>query len=207
VFSGAYHLDAQWSWARALLVGLTGMLGPHYKPKLRVEQAIRRHAFGIALQPMNFFQNDEVFREEILAGVYPQPLGPKRVNRVDVRDIADAAAIVLTEPGHEGRAYPVVGLDSLSGPDCAAIWSAVLGRPVRYAGDDLDAWARTVGDRLYPEERDDFAKTYAFFQRWGGKLPASVAARTTALLGRPPRRYRDYVRELAARWTGEGTGA
>jgi hypothetical protein len=78
---------------------------------------------------------------------------------------------------------------------------------VRYAGDDLDAWARTVGDRLYPEERDDFAKTYAFFQRWGGKLPASVAARTTALLGRPPRRYRDYVRELAARWTGEGTAA
>jgi uncharacterized protein YbjT (DUF2867 family) len=208
VFAGAYHPDAERELVRRVLVGLTGMFGPHYKPKLRVERMVRGEAFGIVLLPMNFFQNDEVFREQILAGLYTQPLGPKRVNRVDVRDIAEAAAIVLTEPGHEGHAYPVVGLDTLSGPECAAVWSEVLGRHVRYAGDDLGAWAQTVGDRLSAEERTDFMKTYALFQRWGANVSSSVAARTTALLGRPPRRYRDYVRELATRWSrddGEGT--
>jgi len=202
-YAGAAHPDADAAWLRGVILWGVGIVWPHYKPKFRVEEAVRREAFGIVLQPMNYFQNDEIFRKEILEeGTYPQPLGRKKVNRIDVRDIADGASRVLLEPGHEGRAYPVYGLDSLSGPECADVWSEALGRKIAYAGDDLDAWEKRVEGRMYDKERADIRKTYEFFHAWGGTMGASYSRRCAELLGRPPRRYRDYVSELVEKWRG-----
>jgi uncharacterized protein YbjT (DUF2867 family) len=202
-YVGAGHPDAGAAWLRSVILWGVGIVGPHYKPKFRVEEAVLREPSGIVLQPMNYFQNDEIFRREILEeGTYPQPLGRRKVNRIDVRDIADGASRVLLEPGHEGRAYPIYGLDSLSGPECADVWSEVLGRKIAYAGDDLDAWEKRVEGRMYDKERADIRKTYAFFHAWGGTMGGSYLRRCADLLGRPPRRYRDYVRELAEKWCG-----
>jgi uncharacterized protein YbjT (DUF2867 family) len=43
-------------------------------------------------------------------------LGPTGVSAVDVRDIAEAAAIALASDGHEGKTYNFNGPEVFSGP-------------------------------------------------------------------------------------------
>jgi uncharacterized protein YbjT (DUF2867 family) len=118
---------------------------PHFASKLPIEAAVQ--ASGMAwtlIRPNNFFQNEEWFKEAILRrGVCPQPIGQRGMSRVDARDIAEAAAIALTQPGHAGQIYELAGPDVLTGPATAKIWSRTLGRPIVYAGDDLDQWENT----------------------------------------------------------------
>lgn len=83
---------------------------PHFRSKLAVEQAIKQAGFAYTiLRPNNFFQNDFLWcRAAIMSyGVYPPPIGSTGLNRVDIRDVAEAAVIALTEPGHEGAEYPL----------------------------------------------------------------------------------------------------
>src|SRR5664280_1652341 len=63
------------------------------------------------------------------------------MHRVDVRDIAEAAAIALTQPGHSGKTYSVVGPRAWTGTEISEMLARHLGKPVTYVGDDLKAWA------------------------------------------------------------------
>lgn len=202
VFASAYHDDFPSRLGFSLFVGVAGLL-THYGPKLRVERRVRlSRARPVVLMPSNFFQNDELFRPEILAGRYPQPLGTRGVSRVDCADIGDAAARALTDATLADGAYPLVGPDrTLTGPECAETWARELGRAVRYEG-DLEAWRALVERRMQPRERDDFGRTYALFGRHAVPAKDAAVARCTALLGRSPRAYSAYVAEIARRWSG-----
>jgi uncharacterized protein YbjT (DUF2867 family) len=175
---------------------------PHFGSKLPIENAVA--ASGIQhsiLSPNSFFQTDFFFRDAILQhGIYPQPLGSAGSNRVDVRDIAEAAANCLTQAGHNGKNYPLVGPDSLTGPQIAEILSRHLGREVRYGGDDLDAWAAHA-KQVLPEWMVAQLRTmYDYIQRHGlGAAPGELA-QVRALLGRVPRTYESFVAELAPAW-------
>jgi uncharacterized protein YbjT (DUF2867 family) len=48
------------------------------------------------------------------------PAGNEGLAVVDVRDLAEAAAISLTEKGHNGKTYDLVSPEMLRGPDAAA---------------------------------------------------------------------------------------
>ncbi len=88
----------------------------------------------------------------------------------------------------------------MNGEQCAAVWSEVLDRPIRYAGDDLDAFEQRLKDRVTPKELQDFRKTYKLMQRVGFGVSAKAQAECEALLQKPIRRYIDYVREIALAW-------
>jgi uncharacterized protein YbjT (DUF2867 family) len=60
------------------------------------------------------------------------PAGTVTEPFVDVRDIADVAVKVLTEPGHTGQLDELTGPRLLSFADAAADISAASGRDVRY---------------------------------------------------------------------------
>jgi uncharacterized protein YbjT (DUF2867 family) len=175
---------------------------PHFGAKLPIEAAIR--ASGIShtiLQPNNFFQNDYWHREALLEyGVYPQPLGQRGVSRIDVRDIAEAAAITLTTPGHEGRTYQLGGPDVLNGPRSAEIWSRAIGKTVAYAGDDLDAWELQAAQFLPAWMAFDFRLMYEYFQGVGLAISPEDLARLTKLLGHAPRSFEAFAHETADAW-------
>lgn len=61
-----------------------------------------------------------------------EPLEDARVSYIDARDIARVAAVILTETGHENRAYHLTGPEALSNHDIAAILSEVTGRTIQY---------------------------------------------------------------------------
>jgi uncharacterized protein YbjT (DUF2867 family) len=178
---------------------------PHFGSKVGIEHAVRTSGLPYTiLRPSNFHQNDYWFKDVMLQyGVYPQPLGGIGVSRVDVRDIAEVAATVLTQGGHEGKSYELVGPRGLTGTECAKIWGAALGREIRYAGDDLDAWEKANAPYLPPALLYDFRLMYAHFQKHGLLGSAEEVGTMTRLLGHPPRGLETFAAEAAKMWTAE----
>lgn len=176
---------------------------PHFGGKIAIELAIKASGIDYTiLRPNNFFQNDEGVRDAIVKfGVYPTPSGNVGLNRVDTRDIADAAAAAF-----EGRAsnttLAIAGPDVLTGTSIAETYSRHLGKPVRYAGDDLDAWGKQVQAFLPPWLLFDLQIMWAQFQKKGLLATAAELEALEAVLGHPPRRFDAYVGELLAR-TGQ----
>ena len=115
---------------------------PHFASKLAIESAIREFDVPFTIiRPNYFFQNDASFKDLLTKmSVYPNPLGLVGISAVDIRDIAEAAAISLMSDKHFGKTYNVSGPTALSGPKAASIWSKVLGKEIKYAGDSLDTF-------------------------------------------------------------------
>lgn len=175
---------------------------PHFGAKIGVEDAIKKTGIPYTiLRPNNFYQNDHWSRDAMLqAGVYPQPIGDVGLSRVDVRDIGEAAAIALTTTGHEGHTYDVAGPDVLTGTSTAAIWSRALGRPIAYAGNDLDAWEQQSLQYLPGWMVFDLRVMYAHFQAEGLKASPDGLERLARLLGHAPRSFQAFADETAAAW-------
>ncbi len=178
---------------------------PHFAGKFGVERMIEQMGFkATILRPAYFIQNDLMVEDIITGyGTYPMPIGAKGLAMIDARDIAEIAALELLR--REQSAEPLaldrinlVGPQTLTGTDIAAIWSDVLARPISYGGDNtegfeqnlkqfLPAWMaydmRLMGERFFTD----------------GMLPeAGDVERLTALLGRPLRPYRDFASAVAA---------
>lgn len=175
---------------------------PHFGSKLPIELAVK--ASGIPytiLRPNNFYQNDYWLKDVLLQyGVYAQPIGNVGLSRVDVRDIAEAAAIALTTDGHEGETYNLIGPDIHTGQTTADVWSQELGRPIAYGGDDLDAWEQQSLQYMPGWMVFDLKLMYEFFQKEGLKATAEDIERQTKLLGHAPRGFEEFARETAAMW-------
>ena len=158
------------------------------------------------LRPSYFFQNDVMQKDPIRkAGLYVSPVGDVGVSMVDVRDIADAAVLeILRREGADTAlprvAYELSGPDALTGNSLAALWSEVLGRHVRYAGNDLDAFEANMKSRAPAWIAYDMRAMMRRYQRDGAVANPEDLDRLTRLLGRPPRRYRDFAAETAQSW-------
>ena len=177
VYVSAFHPLARSRIVQRILDAAIGLIGPHYRAKLAVERAVRASGLApVILCPTNFYQND---------AYGPQPLGDKRINRVDARDIGDAVARAFTDDIASGS-YPLVGPD------------ASFGTYDR----DIARWLR-ANATMSPAKAADFAKTFRVIQRWGVPTSARQLAQTTALLGRAPRSYAAF----AVAWPHAGHGA
>src|ERR1700721_2960944 len=122
---------------------------PHFASKLAIENALRQFDLPFTIiRPNYFIQNDATLKDSLTqAGIYPMPLGNVGVSAVDIRDIAEATAIVLTSDEHYGQTYNLNGPEALSGPKAASIWSKVLGKKIRYGGHDMDAFEEQMRKR------------------------------------------------------------
>ncbi len=179
---------------------------PHFASKIPIEEAVRESGLEwTILRPNNFFQNDLAFGDAIArSGVYPQPIGGVGLTRVDVRDIADAAASALTGPAHVGRIYALHGPRAWTGDDTARVYSEELGRTVRYAGDDLDAWASQAARVMPGWLVDDLQIMYRFFQQHGAQASAEELEAERSVRGHDPRAFETFVWEVATEWRVTG---
>ena len=60
------------------------------------------------------------------------PMEEARIASIDIGDIAEVAAKVLTTPGHEGKIYSLTGPEALTMSEVAAKLSTATGKPIRY---------------------------------------------------------------------------
>ena len=92
------------------------------------------------LRPHNFMQNTFMAAQTVASdGAMYMPLKEGEFGMIDLRDIVDVAAKVLTEAGHEGKTYDLTGPASISAHDIAAGLSKALGKEVKYVDVPLEA--------------------------------------------------------------------
>lgn len=175
---------------------------PHFAGKVAIENALKGSdvAYTI-LRPSNFFQNDYWFKDGMTEhGVYAQPLGSVGVSRVDVRDIAEAAANALTSAEFEGKTYTLVGPDPLTAEDCARIWGEALGRDLGHV-EDVDAWAEQAIQSMPGWMVWDFKVMYRMFHEQGLLASDEDLRETERIVGHAPRSFEDWVAEVAPGWS------
>jgi len=175
---------------------------PHFASKFAIESAIREFDVPFTIiRPNYFFQNDATLRDPLTkAGIYPMPLGQVGISAVDIRDIAEATAIALTSDGHFGKTYNLNGPEVLSGPKTASIWSGLLGKEIRYSGDDMDAFEEQMRKRAPSWSAFDIRMMFQGYLERGFVAGAGDIETLTKLLGHTPRRYEDFARETVLNW-------
>lgn len=170
---------------------------PHHWHKLRVEERLFESGLDITiLQPAAYMQNILGGWQSIVEqGVYRVPYPPAtRLGMVDLEDVAEAATIVLLEPGHDGAIYELAGPDVLTQTDVARILTVRLGRPVRAEQISIDAWqenARAAGLGDYQVET--VIKMFQYYERYGLGGNSKVLR---WLLGRAPTRFEVFVERV-----------
>jgi uncharacterized protein YbjT (DUF2867 family) len=177
---------------------------PHFANKYAVEEAIRAGGMPYAiLRPAYFAQNERWLKADLTElGVYPVPVGNQGVAVVDIRDLAEAAAISLTEEGHNGKMYDLVSSEMLLGPDAAATWTKLLRKEIAYAGHaDFDGFETRLREKGSPSWLAyDLRVMYQGFVERGFSNTEDQTARFAALLGHQPRTYSSFAEELAREW-------
>jgi uncharacterized protein YbjT (DUF2867 family) len=178
---------------------------PHFAGKYGVERMIERMGFSATiLRPAYFMDNDVTIKDVVLGyGTYPMPIGAKGVAMIDARDIGEIAAIELIRRADAARPLPLerinlVGPDTLTGADVAAIWSDVLDRTVTYGGDDTAGFEQNLRGFMPAWMAYDMRLMSERFLTDGMVPEAGDVDRLTALLGRPLRTYRDFAAGIAA---------
>jgi len=174
----------------------------HFAAKLAIESALREFNLPFTvIRPNYFFQNDVSLKDALLKGrMYPMPLGTPGVSAVDTRDIAEAAAILLTSDGHLGQTYNLNGPEILSGKKVASIWSRVLGKEIRYPGEDLDSFEEQMRQSAPSWSAFDIRMMFQGYLERGFVAEDGDIETLTKLLGHPPRRYEDFAKETVEAW-------
>ncbi len=164
----------------------------------RIEQQLEQSGVPAVVQrPATYISNLLAFAEAIAhTGMLFAPAGDAQVAMVDPRDVAAAAAVVLTEDGHDGQAYTLTGPAALSYQDIAAALSDAAGRAIAFVDVDDEAARRGMLEAGMPGFVADFL--IGLF----GALRAGAHARPTdtvrALTGSEPRSVAAFARDHAA---------
>ncbi|PWC57917.1 NmrA family transcriptional regulator [Azospirillum sp. TSH7] len=178
---------------------------PHFAVKFGAERMLDQMGFSATILRRTYFIDNEVMIKDVVLnhGVYPMPIGSRGVAMVDARDIAEVAAIELIRRDRAPGKLPVetinlVGPDTLTGPQVAAIWSDLLGRTVVYGGDDPSGFEQTMASfmpKWTAYEMRLMAERYVS----DGMIPdAGDVERLTGLLRRPLHSYRSFAAAIAA---------
>jgi uncharacterized protein YbjT (DUF2867 family) len=137
-----------------------------------------------------FAANTLEWAEQIRAGdVVRAPFPEAGRSLVDERDLAEVAVRALIDPAHAGRAFALTGPETLTQREQVATIGAVLGREL------------TLEDRDPEEVRQEYAELSPAFADqavayWASLVehPEPVADGVREVLGRPPRRFEEWVR-------------
>jgi uncharacterized protein YbjT (DUF2867 family) len=167
---------------------------PHHWLKLAVEAAMFESGLSFTiLQPAAYMQNVLAGWEEIVEhGIYTVPYAAEtRLGMVDLEDVAEAAARVLTTPGHAGAIYELAGSQVLTQTEIAALLSRVLDRPVQARQIPLEEWTLQAGRAgLGDYQINTLLKMFSYYEQYGFWGNPRML---TALLGHAPARFEDFI--------------
>ncbi|KFU75229.1 Uncharacterized conserved protein YbjT, contains NAD(P)-binding and DUF2867 domains [Amycolatopsis lurida] len=147
------------------------------------------------LRPNLYLQALLAFAGTIAQGFFAAPIGEAAVSAIDTRDIADAAAAVLTGTGHAGRTYTLTGPRAVTHGQIAQALSTATGRNVTFRDTSADRFAAALNGLLPRWQIDGLIEDYAHYAR--GEA-AEVHTAVADLTGKPARDVTDFARDHAA---------
>lgn len=132
--------------------------------------------------------NDEIF----------VPAGKGKTSFIDVRDIASVAVKVMTEPGHENKAYALTGSSALDYYEVADIFTNILGRQIVYINPSIFKFVWRMYKRGLKTELIVVMLGIYTTARLG--LAARVTEDVRHLLQQAPISMEEFVRDYRASW-------
>ncbi|HTE97059.1 MAG TPA: SDR family oxidoreductase [Bradyrhizobium sp.] len=129
------------------------------------------------------------------------PMEDARIASIDVGDIAEIAAKVLTGAGHEGKTYPLTGPQALTMTEVAEKLSAATGNTIRYVNVPPEAARQAqLAAGMPPYLADALFELFA--ERRNGK-EAKVWPDAERLLDRRPTSFDEFAKRNAAVFRGD----
>jgi NAD(P)H dehydrogenase (quinone) len=172
---------------------------PHHWQKLAVEGKLFEAELDFTiLQPAAYMQNVLPYWDEIVEqGLYRVPYGEgAALSLVDLEDIAEVAAKVLTSPEHNGATYELAGPEVLSPRRIAEVLSHQLGREVQSEVISLGTWAEEArASGLGGYQLDSLSRMFEYYDRHGLRGSSNVLQ---WLLGRSPTRFAQFAQRRSA---------
>ncbi|WP_026931786.1 SDR family oxidoreductase [Glycomyces tenuis] len=167
---------------------------------LRWHAEVEAHVGGLGLdhtvlRPNLYMQGLLAFAPAIAQGRFAAPIGEAAVSLVDTRDIADAAAAVLTGAGHAGRTYTLTGPRAVTHGQIAQALTAATGRDIAFHEATPERFAASLAGMLPPWQLEGLVEDYAHYAR--GEA-AEVHTSVADLTGRPARDIADFARDHTA---------
>lgn len=144
-----------------------------------------------------FNQNfsEGAFIDMVLNGAITLPAGETPEPFVDADDIADVAVAALTQDHHAGQVYEVTGPRLMTLADVAADLSAATGRQIEYVDVPHDGFMAQIEASGAPREVA-WMLDYLFSTVLDGRN-ASLTDGVARALGRPPKDFAAYARDVA----------
>lgn len=146
------------------------------------------------LRPNSFMQNFITYFPPRDGAIY-LPWGNGRASFVDTRDVAEAAALALTDENHANQTYTLTGPAALTIGEIADILSETLGRKIKYV--DVPESAAHDGmlqGGLPPWQVDALMELHAINKQsqW-----TAVTPDVEQVTGRPPTDFATFARDHA----------
>ncbi len=170
-------------------------------PHAKIEQLLQAGSATYTLLRAGFFmqnlstthrrdivENDDVFI----------PAGKGKTALVDTRDLAAVAALALTQPGHENKAYPLTGSHAIDYSEVAAILTDVLGRRIIYSDPSPVRFAWRMRQR--GETWGYIGVMSAIYMTTRLGMAATVYPQLAELLRRRPLTFYQFAADEARTW-------
>lgn len=164
------------------------------------EDAVRGSALEWTIvRASNFDQNFDagVFHAPLVAGELALPAGVVPEPFIDVEDVADVAAAVLTtSDGHAERTYELTGPRALTFREAVEMISRASGRPISYRQiSDAAYTASLIEGGLSADVARNESEMFVMMERG---LIAATTDDVATVLRRAPTNFEDYVVRTAA---------
>jgi uncharacterized protein YbjT (DUF2867 family) len=163
------------------------------------ERAVQSSGAEWTVVRSSFFNQDfsEAFLlEPLLSGELAFPAGDTAEAFIDADDVADVVVAALTEDQHVGQVYEVTGPRLLTFAEAVDEIAAATGRDLRYVPVSAEDFASAMREAGLP---DDEVRAYTdLFTTVLDGRSAYLGDGVQRSLGREPRDFRDYVRDVAA---------
>ena len=137
----------------------------------------------------------------VARGAFFLPMEDARIASIDVGDIAEVGAAVLTEPGHEGKIYPLTGPEALTMTQVAEKLSGATGRQIKYVNVAPEEAKKAQLLNGVPQYTAD-ALAELFAERRKGK-ESKVHREIEEIIGRRATSFDDFALRNAAIFRGE----
>jgi uncharacterized protein YbjT (DUF2867 family) len=167
-----------------------------------IDEAVRSSGIPYTILRPNFLmQNFTFFYGDIIrtTGTIFLPLGDARISHLDLRDLADAAAVALTDDRHINKTYDLSGPEALHTGEVAEQIGSATGRTIRYqpiSVAEMESGLRDAG--MDPWFAEGLAELYGWIRDSG--LASEVTDSVERLLGRKATPFRDFARDERAAW-------
>jgi uncharacterized protein YbjT (DUF2867 family) len=126
------------------------------------------------------------------------PAGAGMVNYIDTKDVARVVVELLTKPGHEGKEYELTGQEPMDFYKIAALFSAELGREIKYSH---PLAIKFIRQKMLEKTGLPFILTLSLLYgaARSGKMGV-VSPVFQELTGSEPRKLADYIHENRKVW-------